>query len=90
MSFWIKKKPMTGGTVALYESGGAEKYVRKVKDMYESSMAGRWAAGVTDSFKVGVGLHQGSALSPFLFATVMDKMRSGRNPCGRGCLQTTL
>ena len=34
----------------------------------------RSAAGLTKEFKVGVGLHQGSALSPFLFAIIMDKL----------------
>ena len=34
----------------------------------------RSAAGLTEKFKVGVGLHQGSALSPFLFAITMDKL----------------
>lgn len=34
----------------------------------------RCSGGVTDEFKVGVGLHQGSALSPFLFAVVMDRL----------------
>ena len=28
----------------------------------------------TESFKVKVGLHQGSALSPFPFAVIMDKL----------------
>ena len=34
----------------------------------------RSAAGLTEEFKTGVGLHQGSALSPFLFAVIMDKL----------------
>ena len=33
----------------------------------------RCAVGTTESFKVKVGLHQGSALSLFLFAAIMDK-----------------
>ena len=32
------------------------------------------AAGLTEEFKVGVGLHQGSALSSFPFAIIMDKL----------------
>ena len=34
----------------------------------------RSAVGLTEEFKVDVGLHQGSALSPFLFAIIMDKL----------------
>lgn len=34
----------------------------------------RCAGGVTDGCKVKVGLHQGSAPSPFSFATVMDSL----------------
>ncbi|KAK3570175.1 hypothetical protein QTP86_015308 [Hemibagrus guttatus] len=57
------------------KSGVAEKYVRVVQDMYERSRTVvRCAIGQTEEFKVEVGLHQGSALSPFLFAIVMDQL----------------
>ncbi|KAK3562531.1 hypothetical protein QTP86_000548 [Hemibagrus guttatus] len=57
------------------KSGVAEKYVRVVQDMYERSRTVvRCAVGQTEEFKLEVGLHQGSALSPFLFAMVMDQL----------------
>ncbi|KAK3570388.1 hypothetical protein QTP86_019270, partial [Hemibagrus guttatus] len=57
------------------KSGVAEKYVRVVQDMYERSRTVvRCAVGQTEEFKVEAGLHQGSALSPFLFAIVMDQL----------------
>ncbi|KAK3539601.1 hypothetical protein QTP70_010244 [Hemibagrus guttatus] len=57
------------------KSGVAEKYVRVVQDVYERSRTVvRCAVGQTEEFKVEVGLHQGSALSPFLFAIVMDQL----------------
>ena len=34
----------------------------------------RSVTGLTKELKVGVGLYQGSALSPFLFAIIMDKL----------------
>ena len=50
-------------------------YVRIIKDIYDGATTTvRSAAGLTEEFKVGVGLHQGSALSPFLFAIIMDKL----------------
>ena len=52
-----------------------EKYVQLVQDMYEGSEpVVRCAVGTTESFKVKIGLHQGSALSPFLFAVIMDRL----------------
>ncbi|KAI5619610.1 hypothetical protein C0J50_21007 [Silurus asotus] len=57
------------------KSSVSEKYVRVVQDMYENSVtAVKCAVGKTYWFKVKVGLHQGSALSPFLFAVVMDRL----------------
>ncbi|KAK3507024.1 hypothetical protein QTP70_000554 [Hemibagrus guttatus] len=57
------------------KSGVAEKYVRVVQDMYKRSRTVvRCAVGQTEEFNVEVGLHQGSALSPFLFAIVMDQL----------------
>ncbi|KAK3514069.1 hypothetical protein QTP70_002908 [Hemibagrus guttatus] len=57
------------------KSGVAEKYVRVVQEMYERSRTVvRCAVGQTEEFNVEVGLHQGSALSPFLFAIVMDQL----------------
>ncbi|KAK3537842.1 hypothetical protein QTP70_019862 [Hemibagrus guttatus] len=53
----------------------AEKYDRVVQDMYERSRTVvRCAVGQTEEFMVEVGLHQGSALSSFLFAMVMDQL----------------
>ena len=57
------------------KSGIVEKYVRLVQDMYEGSeTVMRCAVGTTERFEVKVGLHQGSALSPFLFAVIMDRL----------------
>ena len=51
----------------------AEKYVQLVQDIYERN-SGECAVGTTESFKVKVRLHQGSALSPFLLDVIMDKV----------------
>ncbi|KAK2918243.1 hypothetical protein Q8A73_004989 [Channa argus] len=69
------------GAVVLYEeSGVADKYVRVVQDMYEScKTVVRCAVGVTEEFKVEVGLHQRSGLSPFLFALVIDRLTDKSN-----------
>ena len=57
------------------KSGLAGKYVRIVQYMYDgSTTAVRCAVGVTEGFELKVGLIQGSALSPCLFAMVMDRM----------------
>ena len=59
----------------MIKSGLAEKYVRIVQDMYDDSItAVRCAVLVTEGFEVKVGLHPGSALSPCLFAMMIDRM----------------
>ena len=53
----------------------AEKYVKVVQDMYEDSITTvRCAVEMTEGFKVEVELNQGSILSPFLFAMVMNRL----------------
>ena len=53
----------------------SECYIRIIKDIYDGATTTvKRAAGLTKEFKVGVGLHQGSTLSPFLFATIMEKL----------------
>ena len=57
------------------KSGIMEKYVQLVQNMYdESETVVRCAIETTESFKVKVGLHQGSALSSFLFAVIMERL----------------
>ena len=57
------------------KSGIVKKYVRLVQDMYEGSeTVVRCALRATESFKVKAGLHQGSALSLFLFAVIMGRL----------------
>ncbi|XP_063615413.1 uncharacterized protein LOC134788453 [Penaeus indicus] len=53
--------------------GVGEKHIRLIQDMYEGcQIQVRCAAGETEVFEVAGGLHQGSALSPFLFAIIID------------------
>ena len=47
--------------------------IKVIQDMYVGCTTSvRTLIGSTESFEVKVGLHQGSALSPLLFITVMD------------------
>ena len=37
----------------------------------------RTKVGDTEGFRINVGLHQGSAVSPFLFVTIMEVLTEG-------------
>ena len=51
------------------------KYIDIIKDMYDGVVANvRTYGGITRDFSITIGLHQRSALSPFLFAIVMDEL----------------
>ena len=60
------------------QKGVTEKYVRVVQDMYKDAVSQvNTSVGATDHFRIGVGLHQGSALSPYLFDLIMDVLSEG-------------
>jgi Reverse transcriptase (RNA-dependent DNA polymerase) len=49
------------------------KYVILIKDMYTNAVTCvRACYGESDTFSIKIGLHQGSALSPYIFTLVMD------------------
>ena len=62
----------------LEKKGVSPVYIRVIKDMYEGGRTSvRTPGGVSKDFLVGMGLHQGSALSPFLFTLVMHVLIRG-------------
>ena len=57
----------------LRRRGIVEEYVRVIQDMYyECETSVVTTVGETEGMNIDVGLHQGSALSPFLFILVLD------------------
>ena len=60
---------------ALEKKYVAKRYIEMIQDMYSGAMTTvRTVIGETNSFSITAGLHQGSALSPYLFALVMDEL----------------
>ena len=51
------------------------KYIKLIKDMYNVVVSSaRTSGGITSEFLITIVLHQGSLLSPYLFALVMDEL----------------
>jgi hypothetical protein len=51
------------------------KYITLIKDMYDNVVTSvRTSDGDTNNFSINIGLHQGLALSLYLFALVMDEV----------------
>ncbi|GKB51108.1 probable LRR receptor-like serine/threonine-protein kinase RFK1 isoform X1 [Tanacetum coccineum] len=59
----------------LRDKGTPRRYSRVIKDMYEGVKTRvRTTMGNTEFFPVDVGLHQGSAISPYLFTLILDEL----------------
>jgi hypothetical protein len=53
----------------------SSKYITLIKDMYDNIVTSlRTSDRDTNDFPINIGLHQGSALSHYLFALVMDEV----------------
>ena len=68
---------------ALRKTTVGEECIKVIPDMYDAyNISENATMGSTESFEVKVGPHQGSALSPLLFITVMDVISQevGRGP----------
>jgi len=53
-------------------------YIQAIKEMHEGVKASfRTFSGDMNEFSIDIALHQGSALSTFLFACVMDELTNG-------------
>jgi hypothetical protein len=60
---------------ALQKHKVSSKYITIIKDMYDNvGTSVRTSDGDTNDFPINIELHQRSALSPYLFALVMDEV----------------
>jgi hypothetical protein len=61
--------------VGFAEAQISSKYITLIKDMYDNVVTSvRTSDKDTNDFSINIGLHQRSALSPYLFALVMDEV----------------
>ena len=49
-------------------------YIKLIKYMYNDITCVRTQVGLSSTFPNTIGLHQGSALSPYLFALIIDEL----------------
>jgi hypothetical protein len=60
---------------ALQKHKVSTNYITLIKDMYDNIVTSvRTSNGDTNDFLINIGLHQGSALNPYLFTLVMDEI----------------
>jgi hypothetical protein len=61
--------------VGFAEDKVSTKYITLIKDMYDNVVTSvQTSDRDTNDFPINIGLHQGSALRPYLFALVMDEV----------------
>ncbi|GKB80367.1 retrovirus-related pol polyprotein LINE-1, partial [Tanacetum coccineum] len=62
----------------LIDKGASRRYIKVIKDMYNGAKTWvRTSIGNIEFFLVEVGLHQGSTISPYLFALILDELSRG-------------
>jgi hypothetical protein len=62
---------------ALQKHKVSTKYITLIKDMYDNIVTSLRTSDRDTDFSINIGLHQGWALSPYLFALVMDEVTRG-------------
>jgi hypothetical protein len=69
------KMPKNAMWWALKKHKVSSKYITLIKDMHDNIVTSvQTSDGDTNDFPINIELHQGLALSPYLFALVMDEV----------------